>query len=332
MRDTVLYSLLLFSRSLPREPHTPANVISPKRIISSFFGITNPQSTTMRQHLPILLLALTVLTACSPIAGPEPAPSVEMTDQAIIAAVQATGEATVQTHVSPDGQWRVALAQTGCVPTAAETEHTYETVHLLSGDGTDTTLVESQLINCGGLGAYGFEAFFWSPNSRYFYYTTARTGVPDGCGPWVRPVRRLDTADATTVNLGSGWPSPDGAYLATWLKQELVLWDLDGEELGRLPAAADQTALAALSWSPDSRALVYLQAPSPCVPQTPATSSVVQVTAPDAHQTLLLETQTPLFSDLAWTSPATVQLIDTDGGHWLLDVTTRMLTIATPTP
>ncbi len=286
----------------------------------------------MRQHLPILLLALTLLTACSPIAGPAPAPSVEMTDQAIITAVQAAGEATVHIHASPDGQWRVALAQTGCVLTAAEAEYAYETVSLLSGDGTVVTLVDGQLINCGGLGAYGFEARFWSPNSRYFYYTTARTGVPDGCGPWVRPISRLDTANATTVNLGSGWPSPDGTYLATWLKQELVLWDLDGEELGRLPAAADQTALAALSWSPDSRALVYLQAPSPCVPQTSATSSVVQVTAPDARQTLLLETQSPHFSDLAWETLSTVRLTDTDGGHWLLDVTTRMLTAATPPP
>jgi hypothetical protein len=255
-----------------------------------------------------------------------------MTDQAIIAAVQSGGETTVNTYASPDRRWRAALTQSGCIPTAAETEHAYETVSLLSGDGAAARLVDSQLINCGGLGAYGFEALFWSPNSRYFYYTTARTGIPDGCGPWVRPITRLDTANAATVTLGSGWPSPDGAYLATWLKQELVLWDRNGEELGRLPAVAGQTTLAALSWSPDSRALVYLQAPSPCVPEAATTSSVVQVTAPDAHQTLLLATQSSHFRDIAWDAPSTVRLIDTDGGHWLLDVTTLKLTTATPPP
>ena len=55
--------------------------------------------------------------------------------------------------------------------------------------------VDSQLINCGGLGAYGFEGLCWSPDSRYFYYDTAREGVPDGMRlEWTPPIRQLDVA------------------------------------------------------------------------------------------------------------------------------------------
>ena len=54
--------------------------------------------------------------------------------------------------------------------------------------------VDSQLINCGGLGAYGFRGLCWSPDSSYFYYDMAREGVPDGSGSWAPPIRQLDVA------------------------------------------------------------------------------------------------------------------------------------------
>jgi hypothetical protein len=45
-----------------------------------------------------------------------------------------------------------------------------------------STLLDNQLINCGGLGAC----------SSFFYYDMARESVPDGSGSWAPPIRQLD--------------------------------------------------------------------------------------------------------------------------------------------
>ena len=51
--------------------------------------------------------------------------------------------------------------------------------------------VETQLLYCGGIGASGLEGKFWSPDSRFFYYTNAREGWPDGGYPGSGPFLAL---------------------------------------------------------------------------------------------------------------------------------------------
>ena len=62
--------------------------------------------------------------------------------------------------------------------------------------------IDSQLLNCGGLGAFGLAPLFWGADGQTLWYTTAREGGPDGaCRPWVRPMTRVDVTDWSVVTL-----------------------------------------------------------------------------------------------------------------------------------
>lgn len=242
-----------------------------------------------------------------------------LTEINTIAAVQAGGQPEIRSHESPDKQWRVDVAMFGCAPTEAGNTNAYESLSLVrSADGA-SAVVDRQLIYCGGLGAYGFDGLFWSPNSRYFYYTTAREGVPDGCGFWQPPTWRLDVATMSTQELGFSWRSPDGAKLAAWRDQELTLWDIDGSELGRWPAVAPNATLAALAWSPDSAAVAYLLAPSPCNQAAADKSYLVRVNLADRSQSVLSELAAPIFDALEWLATDVIRLTDREGKTWIFD-------------
>lgn len=152
---------------------------------------------------------------------PGPTPTPDPTTQAIIAAVQGFSQPATTTYASPDGVWRVDLAIFACTPMAAGDVYAYETVSLTRTDGA-VAIVDSQLINCGGLGAYGFDGLFWSADGRYFYYTTAREGVPDGCGDWQPPIQRLDVTVGASDSLYDIGESPDAAALTAWVEQHRV--------------------------------------------------------------------------------------------------------------
>ncbi len=154
-------------------------------------------------------------------ATPAPQPTPDPTTQAIIAAVQAAGEPTTTAYVAPDGQRRVELAIFACAPTDSGDVYAYETASLTRTDGA-AAIVDSQLINCGGLGAYGFDGLFWSADGRHFYYTTAREGVPDGCGDWQPPIQRLDVTVGASDPLYDIGESPDAAALTAWVEEHRV--------------------------------------------------------------------------------------------------------------
>jgi hypothetical protein len=106
----------------------------------------------------------------------------------------AASQPLTETFPSPDGQWQAETVVYGCVETDEETEHAYELLRFAASSAGEWRQVDSQLINCGGLGAYGLAGLCWSRDSRYFYYTPARQGVPDGAGEWSRPVWQLEAA------------------------------------------------------------------------------------------------------------------------------------------
>jgi hypothetical protein len=163
------------------------------------------------------LLFSLLLAGCTPITAERhqtPTPGADAARQATIATVMAGSQPTTDTFLSPDGQWQAEIVVHSCVATQAEetgeaAEYAYELLRLAPGDAGEWQQVDSQLINCGGLGAFGLAGLCWSPDSRYFYYTPAREGVPDGAGEWSRPVWQLEAAtgaiqevDATATNMG----------------------------------------------------------------------------------------------------------------------------------
>ena len=160
------------------------------------------------RRLVVLLLGLAVTAGCVGVSADRHAasvavvPSVTVTptpDAATrdtIAAVMAGTQPVTQTFTSPDGVWQAEIAMYGCVASGsggeANGEYAFEALFLTRTGAEMQAQVDSQLINCGGLGAYGFRGLCWSPDSHYFYYDMAREGVPDGSGEWTAPIRQLE--------------------------------------------------------------------------------------------------------------------------------------------
>ena len=116
-----------------------------------------------------------------------------------------------QTFTSPDGVWQAEIAMYGCASIAdgeASGEYAYEALYLTRAGAP--AQVDSQLINCGGLGAYGFQGLCWSPDSRYFYYDMAREGVSDGSGEWTAPIRQLEADSGMIRELMGTTTAADG--------------------------------------------------------------------------------------------------------------------------
>jgi hypothetical protein len=113
------------------------------------------------------------------------------------AVMTASPPRTYATYTSPDGQWRIEIVIHDCVQTGSESEtKAYEALKLIQTSDGREMLVQDQLRYCGGLGAFGLDGLNWSPDGRYFFFTDAREGVPDGAppdaAPWKPPIYRLD--------------------------------------------------------------------------------------------------------------------------------------------
>jgi len=225
-------------------------------------------------------------------------------------------------YPSPDGKWRAEVVIYECVKTGGVDESAYEQLKLVQVTNGDERTADDQLQYCGGLGAFGLAGLFWSPNSRYFYYTYAREGVPDGCGYWERPIIRLDITSLDKEYLGAGPRSPDGGKIATWQGRELVVWNINDDEIARVPAIAEAET-GPIAWSPDSQALVYVQFASYC--PLSGKSYVVHLDLLQLKQTLLLESEKPTFGNVSWNVPNELALFDENGKQWIYSFATQQL-------
>jgi hypothetical protein len=221
--------------------------------------------------------------------------------------------------------YRMDIIIYDCVSTGGTDENAYEQLILVDPASGERLLADDQLLYCGGLGSYGFEGRYWSPNSRYFYYTTARQGTPDGCGYWAAPLSRYDVASTQNEFLGMGSLSLDGTRVATIdpVKQELVIWNIDNGELARFPAFTPSRQAGPIAWSPDNQSLVYLQVDSWC--PLSGKSSLVLVDPSRPGQTQLLESQSPTFGSVQWNSPDELILFDENGKEWRFNLLTNEL-------
>lgn len=225
-------------------------------------------------------------------------------------------------YPSPDGKWRAEVVIYECVKAGGVDEIAYEQLKLVQVTSGDERTADDQLQYCGGLGAFGLEGLFWSPNSRYFYYTDAREGIPDGCGYWERPIIRLDTISLNKEYLGAGPRSPEGRKIATWQGRELVVWNINDGEVTRVAAIAEAET-GPIAWSPDSQALVYVQFASYC--PLSGKSYVVRLDLLELKQTLLLESEKPTFGDVSWDALDELALLDENGKQWIYSFTTQQL-------
>jgi hypothetical protein len=178
----------------------------------------------------------------------------------------------------------------------------------------ESWLAAEQLQACGGLGAFGLQSLIWSPESRLLYYTTAREGVPDGCGFWLKPFAVADIQRQQASVLGGGVLSPDGRNLALWQASDLVVWHLDEGETARFPLAAPDLLPGPLAWAPDSSALAYLQFGGVCQPEPP--SHLVRVDLGSRQAQLLLTSADPVLGGLEWKEADILTLWDAAGQRW----------------
>lgn len=267
--------------------------------------------------------------------APEPEPTVlvataepSVTAEPDIAATLVAGGAPrlYASYPSPDGALRAEVLIHDCAPLADGQEYAYDRLQVTNAATDETWFIDGQLQACGGLGAFGLAGLFWSPSGRFFYYTEAREGVPDGCGYWSRPISRVDVADRTTADLGGGPLSPDGTRLAVWDERDLVVYEIDGDEIGRVAAASPQAALGPIVWSPEGDALVYLQAAMFCIAGESGATSVVRVEVPALTSEILLRSTSPALQSVAWDAPIALDLVDDTGARWQYDFYSEELT------
>ncbi|MFZ0533117.1 MAG: hypothetical protein WAM09_08040 [Anaerolineales bacterium] len=240
-------------------------------------------------------------------------------------------------YPSPDGMWRADIIIYDCVMTsgpnqAGTSENAYEQLILVNLATGKERLADEQLQSCGGLGGFGFGGLFWSPNSRFFYYTEAREGAPDGSGYWEPPILRVEATNLDKRYLGIGHRSPDGRKIAAWQwpqhesvgpSPDLVVWDIDNEEIARFSLYYPVAQIGPIIWSPDSQRLVYLQ--NEFSEPVSGNSSLVLVDYLELKQALLLESEHPTFGSVSWVVSYELILVDENWKEWRFDLLTHEL-------
>ncbi len=284
-------------------------------------------------------------SAFPPTSFPEPQPTLDfaktqnasdfITNTAIAKTLQATvTPESPQRFISPDGKYRAEVIIYGCtnipMPMNMEGTYSYEILKITNLSDQKEQEVENQLIYCQGLGAYGLGGLFWSTNSRYFYYTTAREGVPDGSGgfAWMRPASRFDVSTGEKLSLGGLEFSPDRSKVAAADGIDLVVWDLQGKEIARFPGKdfiTDQSINAWLSyftWSPDGKSLAYIIRIS-----SNMTSDVLLAKLDQKQSTLLLPSSTLEFGEVHWKDQNHLSLVSWQdpSALWEYDLTDKSL-------
>lgn len=227
-------------------------------------------------------------------------------------------------QASPDGAKRAEVAIYDCIATGEDpnVRQSFEILRIIALDDTTEYQLDSQFINCGGLGAFGLDILGWSADSRYLLYTPHREGQPDGgCRPWARSIVLVDTVEWTHAPLDQAVASPDGTRLAGWQGRDLVLISPERGELGRAPAPLPNEGLHPPVWSPDGSRLAYLQTSSFC-PVAAGDSAVIVVDGTTLQTDVAATLGAPEFAAVEWIDASRLRLTAVDNTRWELDLTT----------
>lgn len=293
-------------------------------------------------ELPVIQTATKPMTfTMTPSRTPSLSPTPDfIATNSVKALVTTVQPRVLDTYLSPDEIWAVEIIRYNCVRYAYEDYRgilAYEQVQLRNlSDGT-VKIVDDQLQACDGIGTYGFDGLYWSPSGRFFYYTDSREGYPGGCGNYIMPaIYRLDTVTQTSIMVGGAHISPDETKLAMWDGDDIVIWDLDRGEIGRVRSLVPGFLAGEIAWAPDSQSLVYLQTEFDCAPDY-GVSYLILMDLGKMSQTLLVKYPPPGFGGVNWHSVGQVTLWDGDGNYWTYDLSTKEKlflgrTPFTPTP
>jgi hypothetical protein len=139
-------------------------------------------------------------------------------------------------------------------------------------------------------------------------------------------IYRYDTLTQESITLGGGHLSPDQTKLAMWewQKNEIVIWDLDKGEVGRIQGLVPNTLDGQISSSPDSQSLVYLQTTFDCAPDY-GKVYLIRLNLPDRSQELLLDHDSPGFGLVSWDTTNQLSLKDGMGNIWTYNLVSKEL-------
>ncbi len=297
----------------------PAEEIAPLILATKTF--TPTPSTPITATFPAIpsgTMTATLAPTVTPIL-PSPTDTPDLSGTQVVENILAQSIPSVlQSAPSPDRKWRAEVVRYDCVRVKSGDENAFEILKLIRLiDGSETVL-DTQLQYCGGLGAVGLGIAFWAPNSQFLYYTQAREGVPDGCsGGWWRPLFAVDVLNGQKKEMNLGLLSPERKILAYPETQDLVFWDLNGGEIGRVALLHAGWPVGGLAWSPQGTSLVYLQNEDWC---SGGRAAVVRVEWPDLETDILLEAEIPAFVNIEWATGNRIILVDDRGNKWRVEL------------
>ncbi len=229
-----------------------------------------------------------------------------------------------QHNLSPDGSIDIRIERIECQSLGELDVYSLEQLVLVETDTKKSERIYSQLISCGGLGEYGLKGLFWSENSRYFYFTNARQGYPDGCCQFYyrKPILRFDSKSGTVAILGMGDRPSEKDLLATWSSGDITIWDIEKGSEVHYPRLDNQLGIASMVWSPDGCVLAYLQVDSLI---TPNISRLSLIDTNKGAQTEISAEDFPVFIDLVWPKNDDLILNTPDGQLWSYSLSTDIL-------
>jgi len=285
-----------------------------------------------RLGLPLAGALLLASAACgprpaattTPPAEPSPAdteaatPAATATPDLAAAVMRVEAPRILGTFPSPDGTKTAEVLVYDCVASGGEVL-AYDVLRLKQVGRTGSIDVATQLQYCEGLGAHGLQGLFWSPNSRYFYFTDAREGGPDGgCAVWFGSKARFDGETGQVEQLGGAVPSPDGLRLAAWIRDGLAVWSIDEPSPMVFTVDLEGTSPGQIAWSPDGTAVATVLMADPCPPW--GRSTVLLHSLADGSSRILLESDAPAIGGVEWADGGRLRLIDADGAAWTFDL------------
>ncbi len=232
---------------------------------------------------------------------------------------------------SPNGKWLAQVILYPCTQVQTDPENWPDAFEILRINDQE---METENYFCGGQGAYGFEGKFWTPNSRFFYYTDAREGWPDGGYPWRRPISRFDTVTGKSETLDKAVFSPGQSRIAGGQNMDLVVWEVNSDTVRSFSGMpADQMPFGVIwsAWSPNGRSLAYITQTN-CQDTYPCPTALNLVDTQSWQQTLLLDPSSTPMLTVDWVGADTLSLWGADfQTTWLLDLKTKTLTQMVPT-
>lgn len=228
----------------------------------------------------------------------------------------------VTVNRSPNGLWRAERLVYPCVRMGEFNEVSVMELQVVNAITGERYPIVEQVISCGGLGAFGLGVLYWSPNSRYLYYTDAAFGVPDGLACyWTPAMYRIDLSDWSSLSLVYGDPGPVRNLLTLRYDDRLVFWDLDGGEVGAVEGIVDDYPIGGFAWAEDGQKLAYLQTNSACWPYEK--SVIVIVNWPALTQKIALEWAGVVH--FTWDAPYRLLITDEAGRQWHYNIATETL-------